>query len=147
MTKKIAAGQDIDFQCTRCKMLLAHTIIAMVAGEPARVKCNTCHTERKWRRTRTKKTSTTKRTGSAARKAVDRSMSDYEKQTEWKALMEMAVTKKAARRPFSVRETFEDGQIIEHTKFGDGIVKEVRGDGKVMVVFVSGTKLMVHGRG
>ena len=37
-------GGEVDCFCTRCKMVLAHTILAMVGDRPARVKCNTCHT-------------------------------------------------------------------------------------------------------
>ena len=35
-------GGEVDAFCTRCKMTLAHTILAMVGTKIARVKCNTC---------------------------------------------------------------------------------------------------------
>src|SRR5262245_65118967 len=35
-------GGEVDAFCTRCKMTLAHTILAMVGQTIARVQCNTC---------------------------------------------------------------------------------------------------------
>ena len=35
-------GGEVDAFCTRCKMDLAHTILAMVGTKPVRVRCNTC---------------------------------------------------------------------------------------------------------
>ena len=35
-------GGNVDSWCGKCKMLLAHTIEAMVGDRPARVHCNTC---------------------------------------------------------------------------------------------------------
>src|SRR5262245_52213779 len=35
-------GGDIDAWCGKCKMMLTHTIEAMVGEKPARVLCNTC---------------------------------------------------------------------------------------------------------
>src|SRR2546422_867426 len=42
-------GADIDAWCTRCKMNLGHTILAMVSGRPVRVRCNTCQGEHNYR--------------------------------------------------------------------------------------------------
>src|SRR5215831_15699747 len=33
---------EVDAFCTRCKLTLAHTILAMVGTKIARVRCNTC---------------------------------------------------------------------------------------------------------
>ena len=36
------AGQDIDAYCTKCKLVLAHVIIALRGTRPAKVECKTC---------------------------------------------------------------------------------------------------------
>src|SRR5881396_3013951 len=36
-------GSTIDSWCGKCKMVLAHTIEAMVGDKPVRVHCNTCN--------------------------------------------------------------------------------------------------------
>src|SRR5262245_25574499 len=38
-------GGTIDSWCGKCKMVLAHTIEAMVGNKPARVHCNTCNSQ------------------------------------------------------------------------------------------------------
>src|SRR6266852_6391254 len=44
-------GGDIDAFCTRCKMELGHTVLAMMGQKPVRVRCNTCGGEHKYRGT------------------------------------------------------------------------------------------------
>src|SRR5438874_2877131 len=44
MSKKELGG-TIDSWCGKCKMVLAHTIEAMVGDKPARVHCNTCQAQ------------------------------------------------------------------------------------------------------
>src|SRR5437867_11032714 len=43
------AGDEVDSKCTKCKMVLAHVIVAMVGDQIARVKCNTCNGEHAYR--------------------------------------------------------------------------------------------------
>src|SRR2546430_15525379 len=49
MATALRVGGDIDAWCTRCKMNLGHTILAMVGTRPARVRCNTCQGEHNFR--------------------------------------------------------------------------------------------------
>src|SRR5690349_2429788 len=35
-------GGEVDAFCTKCRLTLAHTILAMVGTKIARVRCNTC---------------------------------------------------------------------------------------------------------
>src|SRR5438309_8942814 len=46
MTK---VGGEADAWCTKCEMVLAHTVIAMVGTKPVKVECNTCHGVHKYR--------------------------------------------------------------------------------------------------
>ena len=47
--KKVAAGTDVDAYCTKCKLVLAHTVVTMKGVKPSRVKCNTCTGEHNYR--------------------------------------------------------------------------------------------------
>src|SRR5213592_3205939 len=38
-------GGNVDSWCGKCKLVLAHTIEAMVGEKPARVHCNTCNAQ------------------------------------------------------------------------------------------------------
>ena len=42
MSRKLSAGDTIEARCTRCRAVLNHTIVAMVAEKVVRVECNTC---------------------------------------------------------------------------------------------------------
>ncbi len=144
---KIDVGRDIDCRCTRCKMELAHTIIAMVNGVPARVKCNTCHSERKYRAPkRAGKTTTKRRTTTTTKARATRKASAYEKEEQWSALMNKAQAEGRDGLDYSMRETFEKGQLVVHKKFGAGFVMGALGATKIRVCFRDGERVLVHAR-
>jgi hypothetical protein len=42
-------GDDIDDYCVRCKRIMNHSIVSVVNGEPAKVRCRTCHSDHDFR--------------------------------------------------------------------------------------------------
>ena len=42
-------GDDIDDFCVRCKRVMNHAIVSVVNGEPAKVRCRTCHSDHDFR--------------------------------------------------------------------------------------------------
>jgi hypothetical protein len=42
-------GDDIDDFCVRCKRIMNHAIVSVVNGEPAKVRCRTCHNDHDFR--------------------------------------------------------------------------------------------------
>ena len=42
-------GGDTLCYCSRCKMELAHVIVSMLDGHPAKVMCKTCHSPHKYK--------------------------------------------------------------------------------------------------
>jgi hypothetical protein len=42
-------GDDIDDFCVRCKRVMNHNIVSVVKGEPAKVRCRTCHSDHDFR--------------------------------------------------------------------------------------------------
>jgi len=43
-------GDDVDDFCIKCKRLTNHSIIALMDGEPAKVRCRTCYNEGPFRK-------------------------------------------------------------------------------------------------
>jgi hypothetical protein len=129
-------GGDIDAFCTRCKMELGHTILAMVGQKPVRVRCNTCGGEHNYRGT-----SAPARKGSWA-PASERTARPTV--TTWDALLREKDLSRARR--YSTKERFEADDLLEHPVFGIGLVREVRGD-KISVAFKADVKTLVHGKG
>ncbi len=138
-------GGEVDSLCGKCKMTLAHTILAMVGDKVARVQCNTCGAQHAHRgpqpaassvkvpRPSAKSTSTRGAAAAAAKAAVS---------------FEQLLSQKDASqaRRYSVKDTYAVEDLIEHPTFGYGIVTAVRAD-KVTVMFKMDEKTLVHGRG
>jgi hypothetical protein len=118
MAHALKVGSDIDAQCTKCKMVLGHTILAMVGNKPARVRCNTCGGEHNYRGTQ----SNPPKKGTWQPKAVER-----------------------AKPVVTTRELFAADDLLEHPTFGLGLVQMVRGD-KIEVAFKADVKTLVHGK-
>lgn len=42
-------GDDIDDFCVRCKRIMNHSVVSVVNGEAAKVRCRTCHSDHDFR--------------------------------------------------------------------------------------------------
>ena len=152
----VAAGKDIDALCTKCKLVLAHVIIAVANGIPVRVKCNTCHTERKWRPTTDNKVGGIKGGVRRARsdkpatagqhKASRAHDSTYEREQKWLGLRLIAERDKKVEQPYAMARTYALGDVVLHPKFGVGFVSGDMGGGKLTVCFKDGERVLVHHR-
>jgi hypothetical protein len=138
MVHALRVGGDIDAMCTKCKMLLGHTILAMVGSAPKRVRCNTCQGEHNYRAAE----------GSAPRKRWEPSSERAARErkptvTSWEALLQSKDISRARR--YTAKERFAADDVVDHPTFGIGLVQEVRGD-KIQVAFKADVKTLVHGK-
>ena len=137
-------GGEVDALCTRCKMTLAHTILAMVGTKIARVRCNTCGGDHAYRAAPgatdrpTASRSTTSRASTAKAEKAEKVVISFEEQLAGKDI--------ANAPKYSPKDTYKVDQVLQHPTFGLGLVTVVRGD-KVDVAFKAETKTLVHGRG
>ncbi|MFP2908955.1 hypothetical protein ACLESD_28720 [Pyxidicoccus sp. 3LFB2] len=138
-------GGEVDAQCTRCKMTLAHTILAMVGPKIARVRCNTCNGDHAYRaapgvtdRPSPSIAARAARAASAAATKAEKIIISFEEQ--------LATKNTANASTYSPKDTYQVDQVIQHPTFGTGFVTAVRGD-KVDITFRTETKTLVHGRG
>jgi len=132
-------GGDIDAWCTRCRMNLGHTILALVGSRPARVRCNTCQGEHNYR----KDGSNGPRKGSWEPREARERREAKPSVTSWEALLAGKDLSRARR--YSAKETYAAEELIQHPSFGIGLVQEVRGD-KIQVAFKADVKTLVHGK-
>ncbi len=136
-------GGEVDAFCTRCKLTLAHTILAMVGTKIARVRCNTCGGDHVYRSA----PGTTDRP-SASRSTTSRASTPRAEKPEKVVISfeEQLAGKDIANAPkYSPKDTYQLDQVIQHPTFGLGLVTAVRGD-KVDIAFKSEPKTLVHGR-
>jgi hypothetical protein len=153
--KALSAGGEIDAWCTKCRMDLGHRIVALVAGAPKRVICQTCFGEHAYHAPRTSSATpgvvvrrgngaapSEKRAQPAGVRAAQRARVEQERYDAW-ASRTLGRTVDAFKR-YSMELTLGMGELILHPKFGEGYVELVREDGKVSVMFRDGARTLAH---
>lgn len=146
--KTYRAGGDIDTHCTRCKLELAHVIIAMDETRPVRVQCKTCRSEHAYRgaagakkkavSVASPRSSSPRAAKTSAKKALANLVGNYDQ------LMQGQDLSRAAR--YKVSDRFNESDVIDHKMFGFGMVTRLLSDDKIEVVFSGGVKVLAHGR-
>ena len=124
-------GGTIDSWCGKCRLVLAHTIEAMMGDVPARVHCNTCNAQHSY-----KPHAVTSKRGNSKTLTLPKNWQE-------KMLKDNKNTPKA----YSITDRYAPGDVIQHKIFGLGIATTVKDDNKVEVRFESGSKLLAHDRG
>ena len=133
-------GGEIEAYCPspRCKADTTHTIISMYEEEVRRVQCVVCgevHAYRKPRGDGTDEGSD----GAGKKPGI--------KRLSWDEAMARATDNDLANcRPYSIRDAYAPGDRIVHSTLGEGVVQELTGRDKIVVLFGSEKKLLVHGR-
>ncbi len=133
----LRVGGEVDALCTRCKLTLAHTILAMVGSKIARVRCNTCGGDHAFRSSPSGERSSGG-TRAAPREREAKVVIGFEAQLASKDV--------GQAKDYSPKTAFALDEVVRHPSFGLGIVTAVRGD-KVDVAFRAATKTLVHARG
>ncbi len=131
---KIAVGSDVEAYCTKCKMVLAHTIVAMEGAKPRRVKCNTCGGDHNFRPTKPVARVAVKKTEKG--KAPSR-----RSRQSWDEVMQEASGK--PHKVYSMSGSFGEGDWIEHTTFGLGCVQSFTPPNKITVRFADSTRMLI----
>jgi len=153
--KALSAGGEIDAWCTKCRMDLGHRIVALVAGVPKRVICQTCGGEHAYRAPHSAPAAkgvfvrrgnaappSEKRAAPAGVRAAQKARVEQERYDAW-ASRTLGRTVDAFKR-YSMELTLGMGELVLHPKFGEGYVELVREDGKVSVMFRDGARTLAH---
>lgn len=130
--KRIRPGDDVLTYCGRCKAERTHQVVALKAdGAPADVICRTCRGQHRYRAP----------SEAGASPAAARAPRKAATARRGKALEEAP---SGPVRAYSPRETYAEGEWVEHAKFGRGRVTQARA-GKIEVRFESGPRVLLHG--
>ena len=148
-TKKIKAGSTVDGWCTKCKLVLAHTVEAMVDSKITRVHCNTCRGQHAHRAgppaARGAAAGASPAKGPKTTKGVARKTSDKPpNRSEYETLLRGRTG--ATARTYATSQRFAPGELIKHASFGLGVVTGERDSVKIDVHFADGPKVLMHGR-
>lgn len=133
---KYAAGKEVLSYCGKCKLTLSHIIVSMKdVNAIGKVECRTCKSTHAYKDP-SSKTKKVKRKSSIPG-ARAKSMSVNELWTE-----EIGKAQGKARS-YTIRDHFDVGELVDHKKFGPGIVQN-HVDGKIEVLFQHEIKTLVH---
>lgn len=132
-------GSNVDAWCGKCKMVLAHTIEAMVGDKPARVHCNTCHSQHSYKPSPPgSRQSGSRDTAAAPRQPGKGRVSKYQSLLNSRS--------SAVAKAYSPKDKYEPGDVLEHPTFGRGVTMAIKDGTKIEVLFEMGSKTLVHGR-
>ncbi len=134
MIKSYSVGDDVDAWCTKCKLELGHTIVAMVENLPKKVECNTCHGKHNYKLRPATRTTAKKTT----RKRIT------PEGTYNEHLARLTGGASFNTKSYSINSDFAKDDIIEHSKFGTGIVLSIIQPKKIEVIFKEGPKLLAQ---
>jgi len=141
----VQVGNDVDSWCTRCKLVLAHTVEAMVGEKITRVHCNTCGAQHAYRRhppgERAAASDRRPQSGRASRAAGGAGAGSA---ASYEALVRGRDA--ATARRYTAAERFAPTDLVRHSTFGLGLVIKVKEGNKIEVLFPDGPKVLVHGR-
>lgn len=113
MLEKHSAGENIASHCTKCKLVLDHTIVAMDGETIAKVKCKTCGSSHKYRTAEdAKKIRVTRKKEEPARTA----------EVLWETCLAEA---KGKERIYDMGGKYRVGDVVDHRIFGKGIVRKI----------------------
>jgi hypothetical protein len=133
-------GHDIDSFCRKCKMLLAHVIIAMDGASVAKVECKTCRSIHAYKPEKATPARATKK-ASASTTTRTKKVSSEDSYTD---MMRGQDLSRALR--YKPQAVFEEGHVLNHPTFGFGVVTRLLDGSKIDVLFPIGSKILVHNR-
>lgn len=159
-TKKPKAGGEIDAWCTKCRLDLTHRIIAMVGDVVKKVECKTCASHHLFRppkaerdrkaaaRADSKPAAPTGKPSSGRSSGGERLTAAQRHERDQTAAWEHAIAGRpsGAFKPYRITLVLHEGELIHHSKFGDGVVARVIDQGKVEILFKDGPRTMAHGQ-
>ena len=137
-------GANVDSWCTRCKLMLAHTIEAKVGSKITRVHCNTCGAQHAFRRNPPGEGAAAGRAGGRRSQSSGRGSPRHAGSQDYESLLRGRTA--SAARPFVASERFKVADLISHPTFGLGVVTADKEGNKIDVLFADGPRTLAHAR-
>ncbi|MCO4755165.1 MAG: hypothetical protein KC478_11840 [Bacteriovoracaceae bacterium] len=135
---KYAAGKEVLSYCGKCKLTLTHIIVSMKdVNTIGKVECRTCKGTHAYKDPSSKTKKVRKKSSIPGGRSKSMSVNDLWTQELSKA--------KGKPKAYSIRESFEVGDLVDHKSFGPGIVQD-HVDGKIEVLFQHEIKTLVHNK-
>jgi hypothetical protein len=146
-------GSEVESYCTSCRADRVHRIIAVMNGQPKKVECLSCKGHHLYRATQAQKEAmaahkrasrgerTSVASSSRARPSIAARPKEDLSQTWEKAIAGRALTD---FKPYRIDQTFVKGELVRHSKFGEGVVTTVVDANKCEILFKDGLRTLAQ---
>lgn len=131
----LSAGDPIEARCTKCRKNTNHIVIAMADEAPAKVECNTCGGQHKYRPPTAAKKAAVKKP--ATKRTTDPKAAEKK---EWATLQ--ADIEGAKAKDYAMTDSYKVRTVVKHAAFGLGLVLRTAGSQKIEVLFADGKKIL-----
>ena len=131
----VAVGKDVDSWCTRCKLMLAHTVESMLSGKITRVHCNTCRSQHAYRPYPPGEQPVERRAPRPAAHRVSHVAKREPRAAEYTTLLSGRDTSSA--RTYTTQDRFAPTELIIHPIFGLGVVMVLKDRTKIDEIIAS----------
>ena len=153
--KALKTGGEVDSFCTKCRLVLNHRIIAMVGPRPVRVECSTCGSHHNYRPKAPGdvRPAAGAKDGNSAPRATGAPRSVCPPSKAAQAILdrermwEKAIAGRAMSdfRVYKVSLLFKEGDLVRHSKFGDGVVTRIIDNSKIEILFKDEARTLAQG--
>ncbi len=137
--KTIEVGDEIEAMCGTCKAATVHNVEVIKDGKVTKVLCKSCHNSHKYRKPVEEGEAKPKKKATKAKKPTK-----TKEQRKWSRVM--GKVEGTEPQSYDMSEKYEEQNVIDHSKFGVGVITEVIDPTKISVVFEEGVKTLVHNR-
>ena len=151
MAKPLRVAGEVDGWCTRCRLLLNHRIVSMKSGKPHQVECLTCRSTHLWRPKPPGEKVASESPRSTERRAGAPQAGSRTTRVSAAARLEETWAKATLGRDprdfkaYSVAGNFDEGDLVRHKKFGDGVLTRIIDAKKIEVLFRDEPKTLAQG--
>lgn len=113
----------------------------MAEEKIVKVECNVCGARHKYRPPKIEKPKAVKKKAAAAKKTPKRPMSEIKAEAHFEGIMEGLDLSTA--EPYSMTKTFKENDLIDHSRFGMGLITSTIQPNKIEVTFKVGNKVLI----
>lgn len=135
---KLEVGQEVEAMCTKCKGPSIHVIEAIKNDKIFQVICKGCNSSHRYR-------PATEANINKMKEAIkNKPPAKTKEERRWNRLLNKVDSENPV--DYQMDKSFDEKAVINHSKFGMGVVVEIMDQTKISVAFKEGTKTLVQNR-
>jgi len=137
--KKLEIGVEVEALCKKCKSATVHVVVAIKSEEMVRVMCKACSSLHRFHPPDPK---LLKKMAKLKKAKKAKLTPEARESKKWNKMLAQADPEKAVA--YAMNQGYTENDVIQHDKFGLGVVVKVLESRKIAVVFEEGLKNMVQ---